>query len=80
MIVLIEVNPGTRYELEADTTSKLLDFLRPFTEYQYKVAAVTVSIGDYTDLMDFTTLTIRKSILQYLILLQGFTTQHVGRT
>lgn len=69
VIVLIEVNStGTEFEIEAETTSKLLDFLRPFTEYRYRVAAVTVRIGNYTEFRNFMTPATRKCMPRIKIL------------
>lgn len=54
-IELTDKSTGLELNIIAEAEYYLLDFLEPHTTYTYRIAAVTIQPGPFTELKNFTT-------------------------
>lgn len=53
VIIITEINTGSKFELTAEATSEVVSSLHPFYTYEVVVAAVTTDIGPFSDSIVF---------------------------
>lgn len=53
VIIITEINTGSKFQLTSEATSEVVSSLHPFYTYEVVVAAVTTDIGPFSDSIVF---------------------------